>query len=198
MQRALVLGFLSAMALGSTAASVRAQGGAAPVTLTSLAHVVPAASQSADAPRPSNEWLAWKMGREYAFAEAWDMLNKSAESEKSLGFSRTFARALGISEPPPPSPDYMERVLALAKEVKAKYGEKIQYHFLVGVRLTDVWVGAAIRAEMKVQVANLALFLERSGIPPALWSTQLKAIQTEPSRADVTKLAQAIDEHLKR
>ena len=179
------------------------------VALTSPPHSVSAASpitsfteawasQSAEAQRPSNEWMAWKLGREYAFAQAWDLLKRSAEFEKSLGFARTFAKALGISEPPPPAADYLKHAVALAKEVDAKYGEKTRYHFLVGIRVTDAWVGAVIGADIKTQVTDLASFLERSGIPTSVWSTHLKAIQAEASGTDLGKLAQAIDEHLKR
>ena len=86
----------------------------------------------------------------------------------------------------------------MAKEVDAKYGEKTRYHFLVGIRVTDAWVGTGIGADTTTQVADLARFLERSGIPPSVWSTQLKVIQSKASGTDLAKLAQAIDEHLKR
>jgi hypothetical protein len=156
------------------------------------------ASQSAQAKQPSNEWMAWKLGREYAFASAWTLMKESAQSQKSLGLARTIAKALGLSEPPPPAADYQKHIVALAKELDAKYNEKTRYHFLVGIRVTDAWFGASIGADVKKQVTELASFLERSGITPSVWNTQLTAIQAKATDADLRKLAQALDEHLKR
>ena len=93
------------LALVALTGSPLAVSAASPITSSTEAW----ASQNAEAKRPSNEWMAWKLGREYAFAQTWQMLKKSAESEKSLGFARTFAKALGISEPPPPTADYLKQ-----------------------------------------------------------------------------------------
>ena len=159
--------------------------------------------QSADAPRPSNEWLAWKLGREYAFAQNFSMANRSAQSEKSLGFARKCAKALGISDPPPPTSDsdYVKDAEAMAKEIDAKYGEKTRIHFHVGIRLTFALFGAAVGTDVTAVrsfVAQLASFLKSSGIPTSVWSTPLKAIQAKPSEPDLKKLDQAIDDHLFR
>ena len=67
--------------------------GSAASSITSFTEAC--ALQSAEAQEPSNEWMAWKLGREYAFAQAWDMLKKSAESEKSLGFARRLQKRWG-------------------------------------------------------------------------------------------------------
>jgi hypothetical protein len=125
------------------------------------------------------------------------MMKESAQAEKSLGFARTLARALGISEPAPPA-KYLQHVMALAKEVGAKYGEKTRYHFLAGIRMIDTWFGTLIGSDVNMQLSELAEFLAGSGIPPSVWSTQLKAIQAKPSEGDLTKLGEAIDQHLKR
>jgi len=171
---------------------------------TGTVPAVRAASRSAPVPpstqanAPSNEWLAWKLGREYSFASAWSLMKESGQSQKSLGFARTAAKALGLAEPPPPAGDYMKQVVALAKEVDAKHGEKARYHFLVGIRVTDAWFGASIKADVKTQVNDLASFLAKSGIPETVWSPQLTTITANATDADLSKLAQAIEQHLRR
>ena len=147
---------------------------------------------------PSNEWMAWKMGREYGFAAAWDLMKKAPESEKSLGVARTAAKALGITEPVPPGDAYMKNVVAIAKEIEAKHGAPIRNHFLVGVRMTDAWFGAAIGADVTTQVKDLGSFLTKSGIPQTVWSTQLTAIKVTAREPDLKKLADTIDDHLRR
>ena len=175
--------------------------GSAASTITSFTEAW--AWQSAEAPRPSNEWLAWKLGREYAFAQLFTLSKQSAASEKSLGFARKCAKALGIAEPPPPasgsdSPNYSE---AMAKEIDAKYGEKTGIYFHVGGHLTFALFGAAVGMDatvVKSFVARLASSLKSSGIPTSVWSTPLKAVQAKPSEPDLKKLDQAIDDHLFR
>jgi hypothetical protein len=156
------------------------------------------AAQNAGAKPPSKEWLAWKLGREYAFAAAWGLMKKAPDSEKSLGFARTAAKALGVAEPAPPGTDYMKNVVALAKDLQARHGEPVRNHFLVGVRLTDAWFGTAIGADVTTQVTDLSSFLAKSGIPRTVWNAQLTAIKAKATEADLRKLAQSIDAHLRR
>jgi hypothetical protein len=152
----------------------------------------------AKASGPSTEWMAWKLGREYGFASAWTLMKQSAQMEKSLGFARTAAKALGIAEPPAPGDRYLENVAAMAKEIGAKHGEPVRNHFLVGVRMTDAWFGAAIGADVTTQVKDLGSFLTKSGIPPTVWSTQLTAIKVTAREPDLKQLAETIDAHLRR
>ena len=147
---------------------------------------------------PSNEWMAWKLGHEYGFAAAWDLMKKAPESAKSLGVARTAAKALGITEPAPPGDAYMKNVVAIAKEIGAKHGEPVRNHFLVGIRVTDAWFGAAIGADVTTQVKDLGSFLTKSGIPQTVWSTQLTAIKVTAREPDLKTLAETIDDHLRR
>jgi hypothetical protein len=153
---------------------------------------------SGQATMPPVEWLAWKMGTEYSYAWAWSLMKEDGQSEKSLGFARTFAKALGLAEPPPPTGDYRKLVLALAKEVDSKHGEKTRYHFLAGVRVTDAWFGAVIKSDVKTQLDDVGEFLAKSGIPDSVWSPQLTTIKAKTTDADLSKLAKAIDQHLRR
>jgi hypothetical protein len=167
-------------------------------TTAPLATAQVTARAQAKSNAPSNEWMAWKLGREYGFASAWTLMKRSAQMEKSLAFARTAAKALGIAEPPAPGDKYMENVVAMAKEIGAKHGEPVRNHFLVGVRMTDAWFGAAIGADVTTQLKDLGSFLAKSGIPQTVWSTQMTAIKAKASEPDLKKLADSIDAHLRR
>lgn len=166
------------------------------LTSSFVATAVATTADSMDQTKPSSEWLAWRLGREFGFAWAWNLMKESAQSDKSLGYARTYAKTLGISELPPLSD--VEQVPMLGMKVQAQHGEKARYHFLAGHRMTYTWFGAVIGSDVKNHLATLAGLLERSGIPSSVWNTQLAAIQAKPSEAGIKQLADAIDEHLKR
>jgi hypothetical protein len=168
------------------------------------------ATETAKAEEATAESGAFFMGRKFAFACTFAMLDKSAEAQKAHDEASKFGTTAGVTPPPLPSKDDAMKAMrstAPAEELEKKHGEKAAAAYLLGVALTDAFFGASVEADIGPALAEVDKQARAAGVPESVWTQNYDAIknaddiskfvQGKVNPAAVTDLAQAFEAHYK-
>ena len=158
-----------------------------------------------DKPEPApakvdNDALAFALGRKYAFACVFSLLDKADAAAKNIGSTTTSAKALGITPPTAPSKEgAMEamRSSTLRDEIEKKHGAKAGAAYSLGITATDMFFGVALGSPISDQLTDSEKHARAAGIPEDAWKSKLDAAKATATEDTIGALNGVFDAHFK-
>ncbi len=141
---------------------------------------------------------AYSMGRKFAFACVFAMLDKADGVARNMAAVGAKAAALGVDAPSTPTKDgamEMMRATSVAEAIDKKHDDKTGAAYRLGVTLTDLFFGVNLEADVSSQAADAGTHAAKAGVPASVYETQLAAVKAGASDDTVSALNKALDGH---
>ena len=142
--------------------------------------------------------LGFLLGRKYAFACVFTLLDKSDAAAKNIAISEAAAKELGITPPSTPSKDgamAAMRSSSVADEISGKHDAKTAAAYSLGVAATDLYFGVMLGSDVSSQLGDAEKHARAVGIPEEAWKSKLEAARTTASEDTINALTAAFDAH---
>ena len=149
-------------------------------------------------PKRTPAWDAHTLGRQYAFACVFAMLDKPSNVSRNMTKATAAAKKLGIAVPKAPTKAAaMEsmRDTALSDALAEKHDEKVASAFSLGIVQTDLFFGVSLETKVDRQVAAVRLLAEKAGVPAKVYDAALKKVEAGATSDNVKALNKGIDAH---
>jgi hypothetical protein len=148
------------------------------------------------APKIRADKAAFQLGRKFAFACTFIMLDEAVPAERNMNEVKRYATALAIAPPAlPTKADAATAASGFVETVRTPHGDKIAGAYLLGVTLTELFATANLGQDIAAQAHDVEKYALQAGIPDKVFIEKLEALRTKPSADAAKAVAQAFEQH---
>ncbi len=144
---------------------------------------------------------AYALGRKWGMACTLALLGSQRESAARVRDSEPLAAALGIKLPAAPAKENALETMRdseLRKALKEKHGLAVALIYWCGMRVSDAFFGAALKADITEQLSDIELVAKKLKVPESVFADALTATRAAgqgKQEAPFKALSKALDAH---